>query len=292
MAQTASFMIGKARVIVSNKLLFSFGFDFAKARDMLIKILPKIKHLAYFSEMNFIISRTVFFNRPGTKQAVTRTYMRNGRVIKIVIFLNTTAFEDETRLLRVLAHELAHAVSNSTNLYRWIRITTEKKAFNSYKGLLATLKSGKIMLTVPFLRKKLFYLVDYVVSEGVAMVADELAAFGKFKPVPRRLAENIAEDLNYTFMHGLLFNSRSIVNKFGHAVGYYLIRDIMTAIPKIRLETIMEMDAYAVIRLHENACTRLGLQPLISITSGRGILDYNKILRLWDKKKFMPGFRL
>ena len=56
---------------------------------------------------------------------------------------------------------------------------------------------------------------------------------------------------------------------------------------RIKMEAVANMKHFQIIKEYEKAMDKMGLQPVISVTSGQGILDYDRMLAELESRKKM-----
>ncbi len=65
----------------------------------------------------------------------------------------------------------------------------------------------------------------------------------------------------------------------GYTIGYHIISSLLYLNSELTIKKIAKQEVFKVIQTYESLMIAKGYQPIVSITSGKGIIDYQRILR-------------
>lgn len=74
-------------------------------------------------------------------------------------------------------------------------------------------------------------------------------------------------------------------------IGRHMIFTILFANPEMNLESVVKLRNFKFVKKYEQSVLSLDHKPVLSVASGRGILDYNRLSHQWwevsKKRKFL-----
>jgi adenylyl- and sulfurtransferase ThiI len=85
------------------------------------------------------------------------------------------------------------------------------------------------------------------------------------------------------------FNSKEFEEEFSEttynaacSVGFHICLTLIT-IGKASLKSLLNISHYQFLKKYEECMNKIVVRPIISLNSGKGVIDYNKILKTWNK---------
>jgi hypothetical protein len=98
----------------------------------------------------------------------------------------------------------------------------------------------------------------------------------------------------YTDVGNIFYEVRKEFYSASYRIGWHMVFTIRMMLPRIRPRNFFSMSQYQFIRLYEQACAKANIRPVVSLNSGKGMFDYNQIIKeLYNifSKKSKTGIR-
>ncbi|MBI2102636.1 hypothetical protein HYT55_02260 [Candidatus Woesearchaeota archaeon] len=204
---------------------------------------------------------------------------------------------DQKKREEVLVHELTHLWHDSI-------AQQIQKSHTAAENLLAILAKKEIPDTTQKIRVLLFNFVRLIQEEGIAVFSEKYynreiffseRELQRLYSEARKSAVNIHEVLA-DYKTAQISNDAELraltvqfIQKFIHdgkyILGLHTVYSIR-AIEHITLRIVAELKPFEFIKRYEECMISKGLTPVISVTSGKGVLDYKKMLS--DLNKVIP----
>ncbi len=277
-------------VVIVNKT----STDFSRLRDVILLVCKTERMAQHFPKIMFVIKSD------SSNPCVDQLKLLKGKtVIKIgakIVDQKESSFRQ--KWIGVVIHELTHLYHN----YRSGILNTYSKLSDRLKYALSLKATSFQLVNFSSMRGILFGLSRLVFIEGVAKYVEYHQEF-KTKEILfsetlfDRLYEHVssqANKKNEEFLRTLeLLKKRnlkqstvdqclSIFDGFFHSLsysaGYHMVYTILFVDHNITFEDILHFQPFEFIRKYEECMAIKGLQPVISVTSGKGVLDYKKML--------------
>ncbi len=197
------------------------------------------------------------------------------------------------KICSIIAHELAHIwnfyVSNILSNGRKISGRLSNRISRLMKSVHI---SNEQKENLEALRVHIHNFKVAIMDEGLAkyyeLASQKELPFEKSKFDELYVkAKNVSGDLKYMWGHYMggdkWFESKlfsAITGRTGlyHHIGIHVVYTILYADQKISLDEIRKMSYFKFIKKYESCVKKEGQQPVVSLTSGKGILDYKRML--------------
>lgn len=295
------------RVLKNNKWEGQPDIEKFLIRVIIKFVKEEINKIGRFSIINFILEDEM---SSGQRNAYAFTnhneVNEESATIHILVDSITSRGLNVHKILKTLRHELSHDIFFVLNKeYKHI----EGEAFSKLKGLLAE-NTKNFELTKELLeregvsrnyrafwsiiRQELFLTIRMAQIEGIA----EFASMESKLPWNHHTLKGFYNRALRTSKTDILI-LLNIMNKFprinipegrfisnfkslAYDSGPHMVYTILWVYKNdLELEHLMKMQPFQFIETYEKACHHIGFKPIISISSGRGYLDYNNFLHKW-----------
>ncbi len=241
----------------------------------------------------------VFFSLESWDGALAKIDESQMEKEKLIININAERIygsESEQHWRRIIAHELTHLFHDylSGTIRRYYR--TSKRLD---RALSEVQKRMEVDLAHDDLRVLYFRLFRKIFTEGIAKYYENLKmgitviSEDHFQDI----YETEKEDLNYVkeklalalneilklssnrkSSGGLSNSFVELLKRHWYSTGYHMVYTILFVDHKTNFEQVLHFQPFEFIRKYEECMVIKGLQPVISVTSGKGILDYKTLL--------------
>ncbi len=270
--------------------------DFPPKLREIILIVCRTQSIAqHFAKLTFVVEEFEEENK-DISGFINAEELREG---KNIVHLNVDKLRENTESDSVrefekkwhgnIIHELTHLLhDNTTQIIKKYIITRNRLSQSLIKN----------ELSHSTIRIQLFNFIRNIFIEGLA-VGYQLSRTG-YLLYAERVFEILYRDAQ-TGMNAIIIglNSYYVTKKKNTSstklfenlekvlkhqtsfTGYHLVYTILFIDHKMTLEKIMPLTPFEFIRKYEACMLSKGLQPVISLTSGRGIFDYKKTLQSW-----------
>ncbi len=188
-----------------------------------------------------------------------------------------------------LAHECAHKLRNELTEYARLRIIAEDRLSESLKKLAAAIPQAnkKGLADIAAVRELLFWACGAVQDEGLAVLAQrETKGLNWSDGVLKSLYEKAAGEASKffsTLMLGLekrKIDPNIVMYKNGvYDLGEHMAYAILFLDKEASPESLAKMHLFRFIELYEQVMEKHGLRPIFSLTSGKGVWDYKRLLQ-------------
>ncbi|PIN86739.1 hypothetical protein COV19_03315 [Candidatus Woesearchaeota archaeon CG10_big_fil_rev_8_21_14_0_10_44_13] len=208
------------------------------------------------------------------------------------------------KLTNGLYHELTHLLQ-----YKIGRLKQMKDANYRIRGKFLTTSSFASFISffnsdydIKDLRSHLMNFMQAIMAEGLADYSEEMIRGTdineEFFRDHHRSAEISAQDIKSKWERVLEQHKKKSKSSFDnevlksyhsallrafedkrYAMGLHMVDSILQYDKKMSLEKLIRMGYLKFIKIYENSMGRMRLQPVVSVNSGRGILDYDRMLK-------------
>ncbi len=215
---------------------------------------------------------------------------------ELVIHINSARINEKDKLFEryytgLILHELTHLYHESKSQFL-VKSMAKKERLSALIN--QKLKSQKTNFKIATIRLYLDSLIRNILPEGLAeyfqkfsqdevifseqnfsvIYLSEVGAVGKVVNIiptylldkSLLLTKEVRENLDFLFRY------------LNYSTGYHMIYTIIFVDHKTIFEDIIHFQPFEFIRKYEECMEIKGLQPVISVTSGKGVLDYKKML--------------
>ncbi|RME31638.1 hypothetical protein D6789_02085 [Candidatus Woesearchaeota archaeon] len=126
--------------------------------------------------------------------------------------------------------------------------------------------------------------------EGIAEYCENtLRGLDLFKSdvhaVLRAEARETAMTANLALANAITFGEidvrvfKRVYDKAPYVIGHHMVFTLL--LKEYTLEEVVKMNYHEFVKAYERVCKHIGERPLVSLTSGKGILDYKEMLKRW-----------
>lgn len=185
---------------------------------------------------------------------------------------------------KILDHEMQHLKDLAESEHLQLRAEAQARA----RTILEMAHRQLNPKTPNFVNLRIGYynLLSGIMLEGLAVFATypralNHAQFNKLYSAAENAATRLQrhEIKTYEGLKNTLADVEANIYKFSYAIGWHAVHAILYAFsPHVTLHNIPRTSPYAFIELYEHACGKLGVRPVISLMSGRGLFDYNRTI--------------
>jgi len=185
---------------------------------------------------------------------------------------------------KILDHEMRHLKHLAESEHSRLRVEAQARA----RTILERAHGQLNPETPNFANLRIGYynLLSGIMLEGLAVFvtyprALNHAQFNKLYSAAENAATRLQrhEIKTYEGLKNTLADVEANIYKFSYAIGWHAVHAILYAFsPHVTLHNIPRTSPYAFIELYEHACGKLGVRPVISLMSGRGLFDYNRTI--------------
>ena len=303
---------GREIKIIFKNNLKSEQEDFL--RKVIFDACSRYKIATFFPEIKFIITSSA--KRGGAIEEESFAWVDLNEIVqeKIVVHINAVIlfsehfpYDKRTALIKTILHELTHvwheyvskALTENSRIYKRLA----KGLLNQLRSELDTLDQEQQDL-LSSVRKIIFLIFKLYHEEGLATFCGNYGA-GDISMNEENFQSSYAnakaaaaefrvswENFLYDFERGKLESSREILKKdlekaiIGgglnpYKIGYHLVFAILYLDHNMTEEAIAKLKNFTFIKKYEACMLSKGYKPVVSATSGKGLLDYKKALSQW-----------
>jgi hypothetical protein len=217
--------------------------------------------------------------------------------LDIRTYVKELPYLDLLKFGKTIVHELTHVCHNVTSRALLNQNILIKKSLKKTPRNIISPKNDDIY----FLKQELISFINKVNSEGLAEFFKELAddlvftskifdsTYGIAKLKTHKILDNWEQfyDLKeYELSGGRKLKKKKelkkwlekYLKKYTYDVGFHIVYAIIWADHNFNGNDLEKMSVYYFIKKYELSMAKLGLQPLISYNSGKGVFDFNKAL--------------
>lgn len=240
----------------------------------------------YFPKLEFHVESE-------TKYSFAKAWIKREEILQSRAIVHINASQKLTA--GTIVHELTH-------LWQELTAGAVRKEMQANRNLLKALtqkmeSTGLGESEMADLRFFFSSLFQGMFTEGLATYCERLiegnvqfgdGEFAAGYAETRRYAEKILAVIQESYkkgsqrkkflLHELL---DTLISRGMYKLGYHLVYTILFIDHETDIETLGQMRPFAFIKKYESCILSKGLQPLVSATSGRGLLDYQRLVAEW-----------
>ncbi len=221
---------------------------------------------------------------------------------EMIISISVQKYRDEAgfeqTLIRTVNHELTHLYQEYKTHMFHLQYGLRNRLINALNKVVTVTELVYPALT----RVVLFNLVRKLFTEGVAEYYGELKSNKliyseeAFKKLYSETHSDVIKSKNLLLDWSILLGNKkfiltktdqidgiydkikSILETLAYPTGYHMVYTILFVDHKTTFEDILHFQPFEFIRKYEECMEIKSLQPVVSVTSGKGVLDYKTML--------------
>ena len=210
------------------------------------------------------------------------------------IHINAISLDSKKKLFHIIGHELTHYKTMEFVIIQRKVNARVSKAIKDIKVhddsryyfrtfLVATLSEGYAVFAENTLMNKIrftdaeflrFYNLAKTEAEEFMDIWNKYIEFDKLKD-----REGLTDEMDemITLNKIAILNEVTTLYKRAYKIGFHVNYTMISTGNPVLLET----DIFKIIKIYESAIVSRGYKPIISVNSGKGILDYNSLIASW-----------
>ncbi len=198
---------------------------------------------------------------------------------EMIVYINTPIFiaRPETRL-RMIVHELTHLQQELISNYLQKRLTESKRLAEAISRQMVF----KNKTDIPELRRWFRRYIELLPSEGIAKFSEKVV-YGQINFSRSQFMEGYKK--SEASMMSFPEDSPNYVKHLqtsSYTVGLHMVYTILYLDHEMTLDLLAGMNPFQFIKKYEACMKAAGLKPIVSLTSGKGLFDYKKMVgKLW-----------
>jgi len=282
-----SFLVHNQKTLTSDYLEMLENFNISEADKKIFheKLTHAMEHEAWHI---FHIKESTFF---GIRRKSTK---RLNKLLKEYAIINN----DEERIFLKIVNDMRkdedeeRAISNEKDfaekLFRDLRLNLKIFLDLLYTEGFAEYSSNQIKypFDIPYLKNdyypKMVKILEDNVLSSINMTLTLVNGFMK-RALGLKKFEKIPKS-DFKKLHSFIdqINQKSLRRKASvYELGPHMVYVIIFSNDELSLIDLTKMNSFEFVKKYEESCFKLGLKPLISLTSGAGMFDYKRAIGEW-----------